>query len=116
LTLDSLLSWQRRCDAVGGITICQRANAWGASGAPFGILMGAFAVATVGVVAFQAAGHTPRWHRSVLPFLISGTVVFGGAKFGVVLTRFPAFGAWVGLVLLLALAGGALRWSREAPD
>ena len=116
LFVDSLLSWQRRCPAVGGMTgLCQRANAWGANGAVFGVLMGISAVLLAVQVLAGANAESGEVERRVRPGLIASTLVFGVLKLLLVLGHFPGFGAWLGLILFLALAYGGLMWTREAP-
>jgi hypothetical protein len=116
LFVDSLLSWQRQCAAVGDVVgLCQRSNAWGASGASFGALMGIWALllaVQVLVGAGSQVGKSARWLR---PVLIAGTLVFGILKLSLVLGHFPAVGAWLGLIVLLAVAYGGFLWTREGP-
>ena len=116
LFVDSLLRWQGRCDAVGDVVeLCERSNAWGAHGAVFGALMGIsaalLAVQVVAGVGSQVRG-SDRWLR---PALIAAILVFGVLKVSLVLGHFPAFGAWLGLVLLLVVGYGGLMWAREGP-
>jgi hypothetical protein len=116
LFVDSLLSWQRRCPAVGGVTgLCQRANAWGANGAVFGVLMGISAVLLAVQVLAGAGSQSEEVERWLRPGLIASILVFGVLKLLLVLGHFPGFGAWVGLILLLVLAYGGLMWTREVP-
>jgi hypothetical protein len=116
LFVDTLLRWQGRCEVVGGVVgLCQRSNAWGAHGALFGALMG-ISAALLAVQAIAGARSrarsSERWLR---PALIATTLVFGVLKVSLVLGHFPAFGAWLGLMLLLVVGYGGFMWAREGP-
>lgn len=109
LFVDSLLTWQRTCTTVAGVDACQQAYAWAGHGAIFGALM-ALSALVICLVLLASAGGI-----AFAPFGVPGAallagmaVVTGLIKLLLIAGRFPSYGAWVGLILLGAVASGSL--------
>jgi hypothetical protein len=109
LFVDSLLTWQRACATVAGVDACERAYAWAGHGAIFGALMALSALA-ICLVLLAAAGGL-----AFAPFGVPGAALLAGMalvagliKLLLIAGRFPSYGAWIGLILLGAVASGAL--------
>ena len=126
LLVDSFLSWQKVCASdilgdLGGVgDFCAKANAWGGNGGWAGLIMGILLIILLIWEGIQLAnapvnlsiGVTPSQGTAYLGFAV---VVFGLLKFLLVVTNEPALGAWIGLVLLIAIAYGS--WMRlQEPD
>lgn len=110
--VDTFLSWQRACVGFrfirSPISMCVWANAWRGAGGGFGAAAGIVSIAlAVWVVLrlLQAGPGAPTGPRSVERVLAWILVGAGALKWLLVLTRFAAPGAWLGLVLLLVIAG-----------
>ena len=120
LLLDSFLPWQKFCadlGAIGGGNLCVGSvSAWQGSGGIFGVLMGLGAIAMIVLGVLSMTGSMASMNMGamsvdkLLGFLGLGTAGFGLLKFIFVLTESPAWGAFVGLVLLVAVGYGA--WQR----
>jgi hypothetical protein len=116
LFIDSFLNWQRVCVSVVGVRIgCASANAWSGNGSFAGVLM-----AILALLLFLAVGATAMGIAmpnvpvsTVNTALVAGTVLFGLIKFILAVTNHGAFGAWVGLILVLALAYGGYMKMQE---
>jgi hypothetical protein len=110
LLVDSFLSWQKVCFGVLGF--CAKANAWGGNGGFAGVIMGILLIILLIWEGTQLAnmpmnlsiGVTPTKGTAYLGFAV---VIFGLLKFILAVTNEGALGAWVGLVLLLAIAYGS---------
>jgi hypothetical protein len=121
LLVDSFLSWQKVCASdilgeLGGLgDICAKANAWGGNGGFAGLIMGILLIILLIWEGIQLAnapvnlsiGVTPSQGTAYLGFAV---VVVGLLKFVLVVTNEPALGAWIGLILLLAIGYGS--WMR----
>jgi hypothetical protein len=118
LLIDSFLAWQRACvPTVPGLpSICGSANAWGGDGSFAGVLMAIFALlllaGTVAVVGGMSLPVTIPT-STVLSGLTAGTVLFGIIKFLFAVTNHPGIGAWIGLILILAVAYGGYMKMQE---
>ncbi len=106
---DTFLPWQRACLDVSGLGLriagCLSANAWSGSAAHAGQAAGVFAIVAIlavglriGRVDFGEAGEI------VTKGCVYGTAAAGGLKWILVIGKLAAFGAWIGLLLLLAIA------------
>ena len=116
LLIDSFLPWQKFCADLGplGGNVCVGSvSAWQGSGSIFGVLMGLGAIALIvlGVLSMTGSGTSMNMGSmstdKILGFLGLGVAAFGLLKFIFVLTESPAWAAFVGLVLLVAIAYGA---------
>src|SRR5687767_15107815 len=116
LLIDSFLPWQKFCADLGplGGNVCVGSvSAWQGSGGIFGVLMGLGAIALIvlGVLSMTGSGTSLNMGSmstdKILGFLGLGVAAFGLLKFIFVLTNSPAWAAFVGLVLLVAIAYGA---------
>ena len=123
LLIDSFLPWQKFCadfgdlgDLLGQNSVCGSVNAWTGSGGIFGVLMGLLAIAAIVVGVLSMTGSMANMNTGsmsadkITGFLGIGIAAFGLLKFIFVLTESPAWGAFVGLVLLVAIAYGA--WTK----
>jgi hypothetical protein len=120
LLLDSLLfSWQKVCVDLGdlgglvNIDNCAKASMWGGNAGWAGVLTGLLVIALLIWEGLQLAGQSidvglpaPR----ISAYLGFGVLVFGVLKFLLVVTKDPAFGAFIGIILILAIGYGA--WMR----
>ena len=121
LLIDSFLPWQKFCadlgelgDLLGQGNVCAGSvNAWQGSGGIFGVLMGLLAIALVVVGVLSMTGSMANMNMGSMSadkltgFLGLGVAGFGLLKFIFVLTESPAWAAFVGLVLLVAIGWGA---------
>jgi hypothetical protein len=121
LLIDSFLAWQKNCadlgdlgDLVGQSNVCVGTlNAWQGSGGIFGVLMGLLAIALVVAGVLSVTGSMASMNMGTMSadklvgFLGLGVAGFGLLKFIFVLTESPTWGAFVGLVLLVAIGYGA---------
>jgi hypothetical protein len=118
LLVDSFLAWQKICFGVLGF--CAKANAWGGNGSWAGVIMGILLIILLIWEGTQLAnmpmnlsiGVTPSQGTAYLGFAVA---VFGLLKFILAVTNHGALGAWVGLVLLVAIAYGSWMKMQE-PD
>jgi hypothetical protein len=120
LLVDSFLAWQKVCasDIVGGDLgdvvgdICASASAWGGNGAFAGLIMGILLIVLVIWEVVQLSNMAGNLQVGIPPtkgsaYLGFAVVVFGVLKFLLVVANEAAIGAWIGLVLLVALAYGS---------
>ena len=121
LVVDSFLTWQRLCSVkIVGATIegCSF-NAWHGSGRFVGTLMGIGAILLVLWSAAEATSATESFGdlgQVIGAVLVGATVGFGVLKFLVVLFHHATLFAWIGLILLMALAyGGYMRMQEPSP-
>jgi len=124
LLIDSFLPWQKFCadlgdlgDLIGQNNVCAGSvSAWQGSGGIFGVLMGLLAIALIVVGVMSMTGSMANMNMGSMSadkltgFLGLGVAAFGLLKFIFVLTTSPAWGAFVGLVLLVAIGYGA--WTK----
>src|SRR4026208_1537142 len=112
LLLDSFLPWQKFCadlGARGGNLCVGSVSAWQGSGGIFGVLMGLGAIAMIVLGVLSMTGSMASLKLGTMSvdkipgFLGLGTAAFGLLKFIFVLTESPAWGAFLGLVLLVAV-------------
>lgn len=116
LFIDSFLNWQRVCVSVVGVRIgCASANAWSGNGSFAGVLM-----AILALLLFLAVGATAMGIAmpnvpvaTVNAVLTAGTVLFALIKFILAVTNHGAYGAWIGLILAIALAYGGYMKMQE---
>ena len=110
LLIDSFFPWQSF--GVAGI-ISVSSNMWGGSGGWAGVLTGLLTIALIVVGVLSMTGSMANMNMGSMSadkltgFLGAGVVVFGVLKFLLVLTNEVAWGAFVGLVLIAAIAYGA---------
>jgi hypothetical protein len=120
LLIDSFLPWQRSCSALGELgeligqeDVCFSLSAWSGSGGIFGVLMGLFTIVLIvaGVLSMTDAMRNVNMGSmspdKTLGFIGLAVAVFGLLKFLFVLTESPGYAAFIGLVLLVAIAWGA---------
>ena len=121
LLIDSFLAWQKFCtdlgdigDIVGQSNVCVGTlSAWQGSGGIFGVLrgLGAIALIVLGVLSMTGSASSMNMGSmsmdKLLGFLGLAVAAFGFLKFIFVLTNSPGWAAFVGLVLLVAIAYGA---------
>jgi hypothetical protein len=115
LFIDSFLAWQRVCVTIIQ-KICGSANAWGGNGSFAGVLMAIFALLLVaGTLAVVSGVSLPVTlpMSTVLAGLTAGTVLFGVIKFLIVVANHIGFAAWIGLILILAVAYGGYMKMQE---
>jgi hypothetical protein len=120
LLIVSFLPWQKSCSNLGELgeligqgDICVSFNAWQGSGGIFGVLMALLAIALIVVGVLSMTGNMANMNMGTMSadkltgFLGLGVAGFGLLKFIFALTESPAWGAFVGLVLLAAIGYGA---------
>jgi hypothetical protein len=120
LLIDSFLPWQRSCSNLGDLgeligqdDFCVSLSAWQGSGGIFGILMGLLTIVLIvaGVLSMTDAMRNVNMGSmspdKTLGFIGLAVAVFGLLKFLFVLTSSPGYGAFIGLVLLVAIGWGA---------
>jgi hypothetical protein len=94
------------------------ASAWGGSGGFLGVLAGLCALALVvweGLQLMSVNLNLNVQTSKVSAALAAGTVLFGVIKFILALTNSPKFGAFIGIILLVAIAyGGYMKWQEPA--
>jgi hypothetical protein len=120
LLLDSFLfSWQKACADFGGLGVpgaddfCIKFSMWGGSASWAGLLTGLLAIALIVWEGMQLAGQSPDLGQpasKISAYLGFGVLIFGLLKFLLVVTNSPGIGAFIGLVLILAIGYGA--WMR----
>jgi hypothetical protein len=120
LLLDSFFPWQKACVDLGGlgalvgnIDTCVSFSMWGGSASWAGLLTGLLAIALLIWEGLQLAGQridVGQPASRISAYLGFGVLVFGVLKFLLVVTNEPAFGAFVGIILILAIGYGA--WMR----
>lgn len=110
LLIDSFLPWQSY--GVAGFSLGSF-NMWGGSGSFAGIIAGLLAIALVIVGVLSMTGSMANMNMGtmsadkIVGFLGLGVAGFGLLKFLLVLTNEVAWGAFVGLILLVAIGYGA---------
>jgi hypothetical protein len=114
LLIDSFLPWQSF--ELGGDILNLGSvnwNMWQGNGSLFGVLAGLLAIALIVVGVLSMTGSMANMNMGSMSadkltgFLGAGVVVFGVLKFLLVLTNDVSWGAFVGLVLIAAIAYGA---------
>lgn len=112
LFIDSFLSWQKVCAGLSGVfEVCGTASMWGGRGSFFGFIAGILTILLIVWEGFNLFG-TNSLNLSASPAKISaylgfGVLAFVVIKFILALTQNPSFGAWIGIVLALAVGYGA---------
>lgn len=107
--VDGFLPWQRVCFDFLGVSECASAKIWEGNGSFLGWIAMLFAVVLVIWSALGAMGNAPDVGipaAKVSGYLGLGAFVAGVLKFILVITNEIGFGAFVGLVLAIALAYG----------
>jgi hypothetical protein len=111
---DSFAPWQRVCHIgsdfgrTGGRCSGWQ-DAWMGNGELAGGVMACLALALFVLEALALAGvplPSPLPMGYLLAAFSVGTVAFGILKFALVVANHPSYGAWVGLALVAAVAGG----------
>ena len=116
LLLDSFLTWQKICFDLPidiGIPNCGTASMWGGSASWAGLVTGLLTIALIAWEGIQLAGQGPDVGQpasKISAYLGFSVLIFGLLKFLLVVTNHPGIGAFIGLVLLLAIGYGA--WMR----
>jgi hypothetical protein len=114
LLIDSFFPWQS-VDLGGGVLNLGSVsvNMWQGSGSIFGVLTGLLAIALIVVGVLSMTGSMANMNMGSMSadkltgFLGLGVAGFGLLKFIFALTDHPGWGAFVGLVLLVAIGWGA---------
>ncbi|HEX9124298.1 MAG TPA: hypothetical protein VF984_13240 [Actinomycetota bacterium] len=112
LLVDSFLPWQRVCAGLSGVfEVCGSASMWGGSGSFFGFIAGILTILLIVWVGFTLAGSNPlnlsASPAKITAYLGFGVLAFVVIKFIIALTDHPGFGAWIGIILGLAVGYGA---------
>ena len=107
--IDTFLPWQRACVNVSGFGIhiagCLSANAWSGTAAHVGQAAGVFAIIAILAVGLRLGGvQLGEGTELAARVGIYGTAAAGGLKWILVIGKLASFGAWLGLLLLLAIA------------
>lgn len=120
LLLDSFLfAWQKVCFDLGdlgalvGVDNCASASMWGGNAGWAGLLTGLLAIALLIWEGLQLAGQSidvGQPASKISAYLGFGVLVFGVLKFLLVVTKEPGLGAFIGIILILAIGYGA--WMR----
>jgi hypothetical protein len=115
--IDSILPWQRACAAVfGPVKVCGSASMWGGDGSWAGVLAGILALLLLVGVGLQMANVQMPAElpvANIMAGLTLGTVVFGLLKFILIITNHSYVFAYIGLILLLAIAYGGYMKMQE---
>ena len=107
LFIDTFLPWQHACASGLGIKLCVNVSAWSGNAAFLGVLTGIFSILLVVWLVINVTGMNVQLGvpaATVTTILLGGTVVFGILKLLFVLFNHSYFGAWLGLILIAALA------------
>ncbi len=118
----SFLTWQRFCSVkiAGGTLEGCAFNAWHGTGRLVGTLMGVGAILLIVWSVAEATSVTESFGdlgQAIGAVLVGATVGFGVLKFVVVLLHHGTLFAWLGLILLVALAyGGYMRMQEPEPS
>jgi hypothetical protein len=107
LFIDTFLPWQHACASGLGIKLCINVSAWGGNAGFLGVLTGIFSILLVVWMAINLAGMNVQVGvpaTTVNTILVGGTVVFGVLKLLFVLFNHSFYGAWLGLILIVAIA------------
>ena len=116
LLIDSFLPWQRICvdlSPLGGGGACVGFTMWGGNGSFFGVIAGLLTIALIVVGILSMTGSMANMNMGsmsadkLVGFIGAGVFVFGILKFIFALTQSPGYGAFIGVVLLLAIGYGA---------
>jgi hypothetical protein len=110
---DTFLAWQRLCVQLpAGLlirgSVCVHANMWHGTAAGLGWIAG---IAVILLLIWEGAALAGAKidlgtdHRSVTTILTGAIVIGAVLKWAFVLGRYPGPGAWIGLILVVCLAG-----------
>ena len=120
LLLDSFIfSWQKVCVDFGDLSglvgdgACYTASMWSGSAGWAGLITGLLAIALLVWEGMQLVGQridVGQPASKISAYLGFGVLIFGVLKFVLIVTEEPALGAFIGLVLILAIGYGA--WMR----
>lgn len=116
LLIDSFLPWQRVCFEVGGLDLnlgCASASMWGGDGSFFGFIAGLLLIALLvweGMALANVSLNVGMDAGKISAYLGFGILAFALLKFIFALMESPGFGAFIGLILALAVGYGA--WMR----
>jgi hypothetical protein len=115
--INSFLPWQRVCASIfGAVKVCGSASMWGGDAGWAGVLAGILAILLlIGVVVqianVQMPGELPV--ANIMAGLTLGTVVFGLLKFILIIDENAFVFAYIGLILLVAIAYGGYMKMQE---
>ncbi len=116
LFIDSFLAWQRVCITFLSVGACGSASAWGGNGSFFGAVMAILALLLLAGIILTAIGTAMPANvpvPTVMAALTGGTVLFGLIKFLIVLFNHVGYGAFIGLILLIAIGYGGYMKMQE---
>ncbi len=118
--IDTFLHWQAACADVSILgKVCVSVNAWGGNAAFLGVLAALFSIALVAWLAVRAMGTSLNMGvpaATVSTVLVGGTLLFGILKFLFSAFDHGAYGAWIGLILLIAIGyGGYMKMQEPKP-
>ena len=110
---DTFLAWQRLCvqlprELLLNGSVCVHANAWHGTAAGLGWIAGIAVILLLIWEGARLAGAEIGLgadHRSVTTVLTGAVLIGGVLKWILVLGNYPGPGAWIGLVLVVCLAG-----------
>jgi hypothetical protein len=107
--VDTFLPWQRACLDVAGfgfhVAGCFSANAWSGTAAHVGQAAGVFAMAAIVAVGLGLGGvQLGEGGRLVTRVGVYVTAAAGGLKWILVIGKVAAYGSWIGVLQLLAIA------------
>lgn len=109
--IDSFLPWNRAC-VEGIVNVCASANAWHR----FGFLAGLLAIAIIVLEVMAIMGTDVSMPKGTVALSLAGALLVSVILRILMDNEFISWGAWVGLVLAIAVAyGGWLRY-QEAPS
>ncbi len=115
LFIDTFLPWQSVCIKFLNVGACATASAWGGSAGFVGVLLGLFAIALVASSVLRMMGVDLGGSSAMIGAVLAwGTAGFAVLKWVIVLTKDAGWAAWVGLLLGLVIAYGAMARMREA--
>jgi hypothetical protein len=114
LLFDSFLRWQEVCIDLGALggDVCAGANAWSGNGGFAGVIMGILLIVLLIWEVVQLGNMASNLQIGIPPtkgsaYLGFAVAIFGLLKFILAITNEGTLWAWVGLVLLVALAYGS---------
>jgi hypothetical protein len=117
--IDTFLPWQRACVSLAGFSACGSFSAWGGRAAALGVIAALFSIALLAWLVMNALGmnlSTGMAPSRLSSILVGGTVVFGVLKFILAATDHGGYGAWIGLILLIAIGyGGYMKMQEPQP-
>ena len=108
--IDTFLRWQKFfCIKSVFISGCATASAWNGNGGFAGVLAALFSLALIAWIVLHVAGVNLEFGvaaSTIASVLVLGTVLFALLKFLLVVSKKGSWGAYIGLILALAIAYG----------